>query len=582
MIRVKIARCAVVLSVFLAGMACAPKPPLPPESLQDLLPAGETLDIPAGLQEDFVLYEGMCLGFRHEGIEFSGEGRKARLEIDLLSPDELISSIEVKLPAAAGSLRFSDFGSPAEFFTIRFRLRAQGTGVASIHSPRLLRSVSVDHLEVSWAGKQEKKPNIFFIMIDTLRKDRVGCYGSGKGLTPGIDALAGDAVLFDDAVAQSPWTRPSVASMLTGLAPYEHGVTDRDDAVPEDALLLPERLQAAGYQTYGVITNGNVCAKFGFDQGFDAFVRGGGPAKRDGSHALSIAEKLIDDRDETRPVFMYFHLSDPHAPYHPPEEFREKWAPGIDPAIASRDALRDHRNGEGLNDELRAQIQSLYDGEVAFVDHLVGEFIGHLKEQGLYDSSVILLVADHGEEFWEHGIWGHGGSLYPVLIEVPMMLKLPGQLEGVRTERLVQHIDILPTLLSLAGVAPTEELRGLNLIDSEMPENRIVFSSVDKAGLAGIAATTRRWKMIEARSGLFTDTHGALRFFDRKNDPGEMRDLSGENPQALGMLKEILDRELRTARKGNSSKVHIRGALRQELEALGYIEAGEKLQESAN
>jgi len=555
--------------------------PCGPEYQEDLFPSGASMEVSIGEERSIVLHGGQCMGLSHKGISVKG-GSGASLKISLKTgaSSDIISRIGIKLPTEPGILRFPEPGEAREFVEVGFLVEGKGPGIMTIHAPQFLRAVPVDDLGFEIEGGRQ--PDVIFIMIDTLRKDRLGCYGSDRGLTPGIDALSRESIVFDDAIAQSPWTRPSVASMFTGLPPYEHGVVDRDDALPDTAWVLPERLKEAGYETGAVITNGNVCAKFGFNQGFDQFLRAGGPAKTDGSRALKLAKEMIDKRDQDRPFFLYLHLSDPHAPYHPPENWSTKWAPGVDLSVASRDALRDHRNGTGLTDELRAQIISLYDGEVAFVDHLVGDLIGHLKEQGMYDSSFIVLVADHGEEFWTHGIWGHGGSLYPALLEVPFMLKLPGMSQGLRTERMAEHIDLLPTILSLAGLPLSPELRGVDLTAKTIPLNRIAFSSINKAGLAGVSLTTGDWKLIEARSGLFRDTHGAIRLFDRNADPGEISDISGKDEFHLHLLKGLMLREQIGRHRMDAKEVAIRGELRKELEALGYIEPGEILKESTN
>ncbi len=539
-----------------------------------LSPTETILEIPFGEHRAFALSEGRTTAFSHQGISTSN-GHEGSLEMVVRRLDDPPSSktLTIQAPAEAGTHPFPASGPElSELSEIELISRGDGEGSIRIQLPVLLRKVTTDTLNLADIPESTQQPDILFFMVDTLRKDHVGTYGYQADTTPNIDGFAQVAVVFDNAIAQSPWTRPSIASMFTGLNANEHGVTDRDDAIPETADVLAERLKAAGYQTAAVITNGNVCDKFGFAQGFDEFHRAGGPQKVDGSNALHIAEEILRTQDPATPLFLYLHISDPHAPYIPPEGFLERWAPEADLELGSRDSLRDSRYGGGLTEKQVEDIIALYNGEVAFVDHLFGEFLNTVQTEGMYDSSAILLVSDHGEEFWEHGLWGHGSSLTSALIEVPFILKVPGQLTGVRTNRLAQHIDILPTFLALAGTPPATNLRGVNLVQQKLPDNTVAFSSVDKQGRIGMSVNTRRWKLVESQSEIFTKDCGALSLLDLNADHPEATNLVEDHPEIVKTLKRMIALEVTRSGILDSHMTVIDDELRSDLEALGYLE----------
>ncbi len=278
-------------------------------------------------------------------------------------------------------------------------------------------------------------PNVLIYMIDTLRADRLGVYGYDQPTSPNLDALAKDSIVFRHALAQSSWTRPSVASVFTGLHPRSHGVNDRTDALSPTATTLAAVLGSAGYQTAAVVTNGNVSAPFGFHLGFEAFVYLGEGTGRE-IHAQSdvVNDRVfawLEGRDADRPFFLYVHTSDPHDPYAPRAPFRDRFMPS--PRFPDRIAIRSmhERPLEAQQaPDVARELGALYDAEIAFNDHHLGRLLDHLKAENLYDSTIVLVVSDHGEEFYEHEYWGHGITLYEEQLRVPFVLKLPHQMSA--------------------------------------------------------------------------------------------------------------------------------------------------------
>ncbi|HEU5321013.1 MAG TPA: cation:dicarboxylase symporter family transporter, partial [Methylomirabilota bacterium] len=297
-----------------------------------------------------------------------------------------------------------------------------------------------------------KRPNVLLYLVDTLRADRLGCYGYGRPVSPHLDAFAGRAVLFERAVAQSPWTRPSVASILTGLLPTAHGVQTLEDRLPEAARTLPEILRAAGYRTAALSTNHHVATGTGLAQGFDDFFLD------EEHHAEPVVRRAVAWLDrrtaKERPFFLYVHTLDPHAPYQPPAVWRQRFAPGVRPEAGSREDLDRLYRSRGEERAARiAEVSRLYDAEIAAGDEAFGQLLAALRERGLYDDTLIVFVSDHGEELGERGGLGHGHSLYQELLSIPLVVKPAGrQPAGRRSSRLAQQVDLLPTVLAAAGL----------------------------------------------------------------------------------------------------------------------------------
>ena len=315
----------------------------------------------------------------------------------------------------------------------------------------------------------QKRPNVLIYLIDKLRRDRLGAYGYSLNTSPHLDALADDGVLFTNSIAQSSWTRASVASIFTGVHPRSHGVNGRTNELSSEALTMAAILSASGYQTAGFVTNGNVSPNFGFDHGFETYVH---LRERRTTEVHVLSDTLneqafawLESRDTERPFFLYLHAVDPHDPYTPRSPFREQYIQTrqypdlVAPRQLFERRLTDHE-AAAINSELGA----LYDAEVAFTDHHFGQLVAWLKNNGLYDSTAILAVSDHGEEFFEHGGWGHGSTLYQEQLAVPLIVKFPGQVgAGQRVDALAQHVDLLPTILDLLGIEGPPHLQGSSL-----------------------------------------------------------------------------------------------------------------------
>jgi len=419
-----------------------------------------------------------------------------------------------------------------------------------------------------------RHPNIIIYLVDTLRADRLGCYGATKPVSLSLDTFARTATLFEKTVAQSSWTRPAVTSVLTGLEPLAHGVRTLDDRLAEEAVTLPEMLRAAGYQTAGFSTNPHVSVETGLAQGFDDFELLPGAARSEvvNQHVV----RWLDGRLGSSPFFLYIHTLDPHAPYEPPVEMAQRFAPGVPLLVGT---LEEVQRAYGLQGEERArrisQLSALYDAEVAANDRSFGALLGVLRRQGLGGSTMIVFLADHGEEFDEHGALGHGNNLYRETLDVPLVVKWPGQTHGQRVKLPAQQVDVLHTILAAAGLSPPQGLPGVDLAalaaapsTARWPARRNAFSHLSYEGAEGVSVVQGDWKLIVPLNRKFGP---APELYRRDSDPQEKTDLAADDEIRAGWLRAQIRLEMLRTQGGHAAQhAPVDEETRKALRALGY------------
>lgn len=444
---------------------------------------------------------------------------------------------------------------------LRLALRAEG-GAVRLARPRVV-SEAPRAAPRPAREKVEPRPNVVIYLVDTLRADRLGCYGYPRPTSPHLDRFAEGATLFETAVAQAPWTRPSVASVLTGLGPLAHGVRTLEDRLPDAADTLAERLRAAGYRTAAFSTNAHVGADTGFAQGFDDFHF---LPQEDSAAVSRRAAAWLDQRGEG-PFFLYVHTLDPHSPYTPPLDLRRKFAPGARPEAGSLEHVRRIYAVRGKRRAARiAEVDPLYDAEIAANDRSFGALLSALRERKLFDESLIVFVSDHGEALGERGAFGHAQSLYAEELDVPLVVKLPGQTRGERVSRLAQHVDLLPTVLAAAGLPPAPGLPGRDLFGPPGEREPAAFSHLSYRGREGMSVVADGWKRIEPWSRKL----GRRPMLYREED--ESLDLATRNPVRSGFLGSLLRAERLRSRQGlRPERADINEEARRQLEALGYL-----------
>ncbi len=320
---------------------------------------------------------------------------------------------------------------------------------------------------------QPQAPNVILICLDTVRADHFGCYGyDERDTTPFMDALAQRSLRFADTTATASWTKPSVPSIFTGLLPMQHGVyrgSARDEAgtfsdvLPEEAVTLAEAFRERGYQTGAFVKNSQLRTGLGFEQGFDVYQDRAGDAREIRWQATD----WLDAREADRPFYLYLHYLDAHWPYPVPDEYAGRYAEmEIVDRIRSGDwrALRKAVNHgeEQMSAEDLETLIALYDSAIRYMDDQLALLWAKLEREGLAENTIICIVADHGEEFLEHGRLGHGHGLYENLLSVPWILHVPG-VPGAAIETRVSLLDLYPTLLAAADIdVNVDELPGVN------------------------------------------------------------------------------------------------------------------------
>jgi arylsulfatase len=354
--------------------------------------------------------------------------------------------------------------------------------------------------------------NLLLVSIDTLRADRLGLHGYPRATSPAIDALAREAIVFDQATTPMPKTTPALASLLSGLSPNRHGVRRTAAPVPASVPLVTEQLRDAGYATAGVCGQHNCDAIYGFARGFesydDAFAAAApadsGPADRAGGRFHPESEKragaVVDSalawlrgRDRERPFFLWLHFMDPHAGYAPPEPFLSLYSDAppyrdrsflgakLDPRLMQRQA-----RVAGV-DEYDFYLNR-YDGEIRYLDSELARLLAYLDREGLFATTALVLTADHGEYLGEsdarHVVFQHGDTATEGEVRIPLVLKLPGG-ASARDDRLASLTDVAPTLLELAGAAASPPLEGRSLLAPRSAARRVQVIELPEPGVAG-------------------------------------------------------------------------------------------------
>jgi len=432
------------------------------------------------------------------------------------------------------------------------------------------------------AGTSKRRPDIQILLVDTLRADRLGTYGAKRSTDPNLQRLALSSVVFEQTWATASWTLPSTASVLTGTYPSVHGVRAKRGSDAEVHTLrdgvttLAEALRAEGYYTIALIANFWLEAHHGLDRGFDHYTLGAKnktPARTLHKQARALLEKAPPDK----PVFLYLHYLDVHAPYTPADV---ELAP-LDPEIAERQLTkpqwsRMRSTMRGYRGEVPPKLGVLfdaYDKGIYRWDRDFGAWLEWLRRSGRFERTVLAVTSDHGEEFAEHGGWLHGGTLYEEQIRVPWVLHAPG-LAPARVDRPTSIADIAPTVLSLAGIEVPKTMHGVTQVRpgttklAEGKPDRAVFAelSSDGGGVWGskAARAARRGdqKVIGRRAGYIS--------FDLSTDPRE----KSATPAAKDLV-DLVD-ELHDAYNevgeglGDTTSVEMSDELKERLRALGY------------
>ena len=440
--------------------------------------------------------------------------------------------------------------------------------------PRWLRANLVKPEEVPRRPATDGR-NLLLVVVDALRADHMSLYGYPRATTPNLDRLAADSLVFTRAISQSSWTMPATASLLTGLYPPEHGVTDgRSLSFAFDT--VAERLQEIGFTTFGLSANPIVSKNEGFHQGFERFLSL--PWLR-AAHANEIFHAFLEEHRDLR-WFAYLHYMDPHDPYDAPDPVRGIFTAEPKRTAAKKvwfkkmvDAVNFGRGEVDLSDRDLEYLRAAYDEEILYWDLEFGRLVERMRELGLLDETLIVVTGDHGEEFLDHGKLKHGMHLYEESVRVPLLFRAPGLLSPARREQPIETRSVAQTVLSLltreAGAGPADELFDPDRSSRRMP----VFSHTQHGLLPGQSQRTTlvsvqddEWKYITS-----TDQEW-VELYDLRQDPEEAINAARLRPEVSSRYQRLLERWLARSRPAPAGDSTIDPATEEKLRALGYVE----------
>jgi len=413
------------------------------------------------------------------------------------------------------------------------------------------------------AGEHDDRPNILLLSIDTLRADRLSCYGYEYPTTPHFDALAEQGLLFEDALCEVPLTGPSMGAMLSSQFPRMNGTGRNGLRLPDDVVLVTEMLRDAGYHTFCVQSNWTLKAHLsGIDRGFDIYdddfhQKRWGIIKpeREGPDVTARALELLAEVPDDRPFFAWVHYSDPHAPYNFHREYNHTG-----------------RRIFFMNRERKISIR--YDTEVSFTDNEAGKVLAALPE-----NTAVVFVSDHGESLFEHGYLGHGRRINQPSMRIPLIIRADGAEPGTRTDVPARGIDIGPTILGIAGLEKAPGMLGLDLLNDEMPRGRARVIETYGGAVPNIAvAETLMADADPIRQGVVLDgwklVIGGRRvqLYHLEKDPYEKRNLSATHPEKVEELRGYIEEWDQAFHRAAFEQEELSEDDWQALESLGYLD----------
>lgn len=433
------------------------------------------------------------------------------------------------------------------------------------------------------------KPNVVLIVMDAFREDKVGATRNGVPLTPFLDSLAGNSAYFPNAVTNCTWTRPAMASLFTSLYVETHQVVYDTDVgeetgayavLPQELVTVATLLKDAGYTTLAIQSNGNLSPEFGYSRGFDVY-----------RAALDVPGVVVTDwaieemRRAQGPFFLYAHYMDTHVPYDPPQGYRDMMGYAPESLLPEereivehfRDYLMAHckvKTGQlsrlpftPLSEAGREAVRCLYDACVRYTDDEVRRLVESVQAKS--PDTVFVILADHGEHFWDHDLLGHGITLYNCELRIPLFL-FGGPVPPGIIQRPVEIVDILPTLANLIGLPPLDSWQGKDL-----------FLAGDRPVYAKTRALSPEWNthlesvICEGGKLILNHRDNSCHLYDWIDDPGEQNDLAEEDPEFAKRLRALLEQHYRMnlrARQGAHQEAAIDEETREQLQRLGYMD----------
>jgi arylsulfatase A-like enzyme len=462
-------------------------------------------------------------------------------------------------------------------------------------------------------ASMQGRPNIVFIVLDTVRADHLSLYGYHRDTTPHLKQLAADAATYNRAIATSDWTLPSHASMFTGLYASEHGAyCDKSRLflrVPNDVTTLAEALYQQGYATAAVVANIAMVRDLNLHQGFQYYaVRLPATALSAANRrfilrtlimslarrfkerpanpqfcrsATDITQEVVAMLDQftanTSPFFLFANYMDAHSPYKPPAPYETLYSssetmPLRDYYGLSRKVMRTKRR---IAPAVREHLKSKYDGALSYLDHEIGRLVDHLKRIGIYDNTLIVITADNGEAFGEHDLMQHGVFVYRDQVHVPLLIKWPRTRGSRRVDEVVSGVDMMPTILEAAGGEIPEGISGRSLLRQGDAAPRVVLSETypcpdilrlhSRFNRVERAVRSGQWKFIQS-------TAGKRELFDMQADPFEMKNLHAVKKSTAAEMERTLTKWIARLKPQSRIPARLDREALDRLKALGYVQ----------
>lgn len=442
-------------------------------------------------------------------------------------------------------------------------------------------------------GPQVEKHSVLLILVDTIRPDHLSAYGYGKPTSPFMEALAKEGILFANHFSNSSWTKPSVASLFTGLYPRRHTVLPITSRLPGSIKTMAQAFSEAGYKTGAILGNNFGGRRYGLDRGFDRFADpashfGGKPPTA--AQLLSLTKRWLDE-DKDSPFFYTLFLFDPHDPYTPPPSYHKTFCPDCTkPEIHS--PLREYK-GHGPSPRQIADMKGSYDGEIRYMDDQLKEFYQHLKDLGLMDRLTTAVVGDHGEAFGEHKVFEHAFHLWDEVVRTPLIVHSPRIKKYGIYNGLTSHVDVAPTLLKLAGIKIPSGIQGHSLVQDTgevpPPPTRMVISEVQMYGIHRVSLRNYERKLVHHSpldESEFYNYYSDVRvypsltlgtekreLYDLVKDPYEHKDIYATDKTSAVPLERALERYLITGGLDEDlPPPKPSDEVLRDLKALGYIQ----------
>lgn len=432
-----------------------------------------------------------------------------------------------------------------------------------------------------------RSPNVLIVVVDTLRADRLGAYGNVRGLTPFLDELATRGTRFANAYATSSWTCPSVASLLTSRYPSQHHVTSFEGQLGDAEVTLAETLQEHGYTAGGFSANFRLADTHGYAQGFDhwrSYVTQNKTANKVRGDRLlrESGEWIARTRSTTQaPMLVYLQYMEPHTPYMPPEPYLSRFIrqpDGADATVARNKLIAEAPGEKALTAPEIDLLTSLYDGEVAAADAQLRMLFEELERSGFLHDAIVVVTADHGEEFGEHNQFLHGFTLYNTAIRVPLIITAPGLAAGRVVDDNVSLLDVAPTVLDLAKLPAATTFEGRSLVplmtgEPAPPLHNPVLSELEPMH-PDIDWRVHSRALISGNRKLVVKRNGRMSAFALARDPGEIRPylvlpddrFNRDLVQALQSMSEDLSKNAAS----EAQRQPIDESTKEKLRALGY------------